>query len=63
MEGSENWKVRNPVIYTPHDLLLQRSNQREWDDVACATRGREEKCIQSFGWETLKAVTAWKVWA
>jgi hypothetical protein len=60
LEGTENWKVRNPVIYTPHDLSLRRSNQRGWAGVACTTGGGEEKCIQSFGWEALVTGTAWK---
>ena len=54
MEGSENWKVRNPVIYTPHDLLLQRSNQREWDDGGMCYAWKRREMYTEFWLGNLK---------
>jgi len=31
-------------------------------DRACGMHGAEEKCIQSFGGETLRKETVWLVW-
>jgi len=29
--------------------------------VACSMQGRDENCIQNFGWKTRREETSWKI--
>jgi len=42
------WSFINVTLY----LTLTWSNQEIWHRRACSTHGRDEKCIQHFGYKT-----------
>jgi len=44
--------VLNQNNFTLHQMLCRWSSQRGWNGRY--THGRDEKCLQYFGWETWK---------
>jgi hypothetical protein len=46
--AAENFIVRSLTIYTPHQILLERSFKEGEMYRACSMYWREAKCIQAF---------------
>jgi hypothetical protein len=58
-EADEDCIMRSFIIHTLHQILGW-SNQGGWD-WTCSMHGRDEKCMQHFGWRTWREETTLKI--
>lgn len=48
---------RSVIIFIPHRMLLEYSNEGPFVHGEYSTNEIDDKCVQSFGWKTSKEKT------